>query len=231
MTVRPAVIVVEDEPDLNAAIVSFLRLSGFTADGVQNATQLDAWLATHDCDLVVLDLGLPDGAGLSMIENLRAKGKRGVVVVTARGQIEDKVSGYAMGADNYLVKPIDMPELVAVLMALYQRLPPRIHSWQLDPLTWRLIAPDGQQVRLTNSEVAVMGVLAETPGQPASRAAIAQAMRLRPDDYDPRRLEILIRRLRRKILDSIGIDAPIETAHGIGYAFTAPLSIKAQPST
>ena len=230
-TSKPRVIVVEDESDLNAAIVAFLNLSGFMADGVRSVAQLDAWLASHACELAVLDLGLPDGAGLSVIERLRGGGQRGVVVITARGLVQDKVNGYAMGADNYLVKPINMHELVAVLSALYQRLPPRIVPWQLDVLGWRLIAPDGHLVRLTSSEVAVMGVLAATPGQPASRAAIAQALGLRPADYDPRRLEILIRRLRRKVLEITGTDVPIETAHGIGYAFTAALTVLDSPSS
>lgn len=226
---KPRVIVVEDEPDLNSAIVSFLNLSGFTADGVRGIGQLDAWLGTHDCDLAVLDLGLPDGVGLSVIERLRNGGQRGVVVVTARGQVQDRISGYAKGADNYLVKPIDMHELVAVLAALHQRLPVRADPWRLDLLAWQLSAPQGQQIRLTRSEVAVMGVLASAPGQPAERAAIAQALGLRPSDYDPRRLEILIRRLRRKVLDAVGVDAPIETVHGIGYAFTASIAILQLP--
>lgn len=227
---KPRVIVVEDEADLNAAIVSFLNLSGFTADGVQGLVQLDAWLETHDCDLVILDLGLPDGAGLPAIERLRCEGRRGIVVMTARGQVQDRIIGYSMGADNYLVKPVDMHELVAVLTALYQRLPRRANPWRLDLLAWQLMAPEGQAIRLTRSEVVVMGVLANAPGKPVERAAIVQALGLRPADYDPRRLEILVRRLRRKVLGAIGMDAPIEAVHGIGYAFTAAITVSQAPS-
>lgn len=222
-TVKPRVVVIEDEPDLNAAMVSFLNLSGFTADGVLGIDQLDAWLLSHECDLAVLDLGLPDGAGLSVIDRLRLRGPCGVVVATARGLVQDRIVGYTSGADHYLVKPVDMRELVAVLTTLHQRLPPRSNPWRLEQLAWRLVAPNGQAVRLTNSELTVMKALASAPGRPLPRPAIAEALGFNPADYAPHRLEILVRRLRRKVLDNTGIDVPIETVHGVGYAFTAAL--------
>lgn len=193
---------------------------------MRGLAQLETWLGCHDCDLAVLDLGLPDGAGLSVIEGLRNGGRRGVVVMTARGQVQDRINGYTMGADNYLIKPVDMHELVAVLMVLYQRLPPRHNLWWLDVLAWELLAPGGQSIRLTRSEISVMKILAEAPGQPAERSEIARGLGLRPSDYDPRRLEILIRRLRRKIFDSIGAEAPIETVHGVGYVFAASIGFR-----
>lgn len=218
---RPQVIVVEDDPDLNATIVSFLNLSGFAANGVRSGAELDAWLVSHDCQLAVVDLGLPDRSGLSIVEALHDKGRRGVVVVTARGQINNRLSGYAVGADSYLVKPVDMRELVAVLNAIQARLPTQQKNWELNPLGWQLTAPNGRSARLTQSELAVIKAMGACPGQAVPRAALAEALGFRGADYDPRRLEILIRRLRRKIAEEVGIDAPIETAHGVGYAFTA----------
>lgn len=218
---KPQVIVIEDDPDLNATIVSFLNLSGFAANGVRSGGELDAWLVSHDCQLAVVDLGLPDRSGLSIVEALRDNGRRGVVVVTARGQIASRLSGYAVGADSYLVKPVDMRELVAVLKALQARLPTQHRNWELNPLGWQLTAPNGRSTRLTRSELSVVKAMAACPGQPVSRAALAEALGFRDADYDPRRLEILIRRLRRKITEEVGVEAPIETAHGVGYAFTA----------
>lgn len=223
---KPRVLVVEDEADLNATMVSFLNLSGFAADGVRSLSGMKAWLTTHDCELVVLDLGLPDGDSTREIAALGADGRRRIVVATARDQVEDRVGGYARGADNYLVKPVDMRELVAVLTVLSQRLPPRQPDWLLDPLGWHLTVPDGPRIRLTRSEVAVLRVMAGRPGQATERAAIAGALGLHPAGYDPRRLEILIRRLRRKISDATGAEAPIETAHGVGYAFTAGITVR-----
>lgn len=224
-TSRPQVIVVEDDPDLNATMVSFLNLSGFAANGVRSGAELDAWLTSHDCQFAVVDLGLPDRSGLTIVEALHDKGRRGVVVVTARGQINNRLSGYAVGADSYLVKPVDMRELVAVLRAIQNRLPTQQKNWELNPLGWQLVAPNGRTARLTQSELAVIKAMAASPGRAVSRAVMAEALGFRDADYDPRRLEILIRRLRRKIMDETGADAPIETAHGVGYAFTAGVRI------
>jgi len=218
---KPRVIVVEDEPDLNATMVSFLNLSGFVADGVRSAAEFSAWQRTHDCELVVLDLGLPDCQGLSIAESLQARGRYGIVIVTARTQLDDRLRGYATGADHYMVKPIDMRELVAVLTAVHARLPPRQGEWTLDPRGWQLSAPNGHPVRLTQSELAILKALAERPGQALSRTAMAEVLGFQGAIYDPRRLEIMVRRLRKKIADATGVEAPIETAHGIGYAFAA----------
>lgn len=222
---KPQVVVVEDDPDLNATMVSFLNLSGFAANGVRSGAELDAWLTSHDCQFAVVDLGLPDRSGLAIVEALLDKGRRGVVVVTARGQINNRLSGYAVGADSYLVKPVDMRELVAVLRAIQARLPVQQKNWELNPLGWQLVAPNGRTARLTQSELAVIKAMAASPGRAVSRAVMAEALGFRDADYDPRRLEILIRRLRRKIMDETGADAPIETAHGVGYAFTAGVRI------
>jgi len=218
---KPRVIVIEDEPDLNAAMVSFLNLSGFVADGVRSAAELAAWQRTHDCELAVLDLGLPDCQGLLIAESMRTSGCSGIVIVTARGQLDDRLRGYATGADHYMVKPIDLRELVAVLTAIYARLPPRQAEWILDPLGWQLSAPNGHPVRLTQSELAILKALAERPGQALSRTAMAEVLGFQGAIYDPRRLEIMVRRLRKKIADVTGVEAPIETAHGVGYAFAA----------
>lgn len=222
---KPRVVVVEDEPDLNATMVSFLNLSGFVADGVRSAAELEAWLRTHDCDLAVLDLGLPDRSGLSLVEALRDGGRCGVVMVTARGQLDDKLKAYATGADHYLIKPVDLRELVAVLSTLRERLPPKALPWDLHALTWQITAPSGRSARLTKSELAVLTSLAASPGNSVPRAAIAEALGFHMADYDPRRMEIMIRRLRKKIAEETGLPAPIETVHGQGYAFTAAIRV------
>ncbi|MBF0333272.1 MAG: response regulator transcription factor [Alphaproteobacteria bacterium] len=225
MSTQRKVLVIEDEPDLRATTVSFLNLSGFVADGVGGCAECEAWLTTHDCDLVVLDLGLPDGAGLPIAQTLKARGKYGIVIVTARGELDDRLRGYEFGADQYLVKPVDMRELVAVLNALYDRLPVAKPSWRLDPLTWRLTASNGREVRLTQSELIVLKTMTQVPGELVSRTAVIESLGYQAAGYDPRRLEILIRRLRNKIAEETGLDVPIETVHGLGYAFTASINV------
>lgn len=226
--VKPKVLVVEDETDLRATIVSFLNLSGFIADGVGSHAECDAWFNTHDCDLIVLDLGLPDGTGLTIAQSLKAGRRCGIVIVTARGELDDRLRGYEVGADQYLVKPVDLRELAAVLRVLHERLPVLEPIWELNLLTWRMTAPNGRQARLTKSEVAALKPLMEVPGQVTLRGVLAESLGLRVADYDPRRMEILIRRLRKKIVVETGLSIPIETVHGLGYVFTALAQIRLQ---
>lgn len=225
MMAKPRVLVVEDEPDLRATMVSFLNLSGFVADGIGSRSEFHAWRRTHECDLVLLDLGLPDGDGLSVARTLKAESECGVVIVTARGALDDRLEGYEIGADHYLVKPVDMREVVLVLRAVLGRLPPKKSVWSFDVTRWKLTAPNGREVRLTQSEVALIKPMAQNSGQVIARSVLIESLGFRPADYDPRRMEIMIRRLRKKVNEETGLDAPIDTAHGVGYAFTAAMNI------
>lgn len=221
----PRVLVVEDEPDLCGAIVSFLNLSGFIADGVQSLFEFTAWIRTHDCDLVVLDRKLQDGEGLSIAKDIRAGGRRGLVILTGRGTIDDRLQGYAHGADHYLIKPVDLPELAAILNSIYLRLPANPQRWELDTVHWRLMAPNNAAINLTRSELIVLQCLAISPGESVARQEIIQALGFRPSEYDPKRMEVLMRRLRKKIESTTQHAPPIETVHAFGYAFTADLRV------
>ncbi|BBK42498.1 transcriptional regulator [Allostella vacuolata] len=219
---RMHVLVIEDEHELNGTIVAYLNLSGFAASGVPSQAAAVAWLATHPCDMVVLDLGLPDGDGLSLARELASAERCGIVMMTARGQVEDRLEGYRAGAVQYLVKPVDLRELVAVLAAAGRQRPGTGDPpWTLDGLGWRLTTPGGRSVSLTRSELAVLEALADRPGQAVGRAVIFERLGIPPDRHDPRRMEILIRRLRRKVEAETGVAVPIETVHAVGYAFTA----------
>lgn len=215
---------VEDEHELNATIVSYLNLSGFAASGVGSRSAADAWLGAHRCDLAVLDLGLPDGDGLDLARVLSDGDRCGVVLMTARGRLDDRLQGYQAGAVQYLVKPVDLRELVAVLGAVgRQRGQDAVAGWMLDALAWRLVAPGGRDVALTRSELAFLAALAERPGQAVGRAAIIERLGVPADSYDPRRMEIMVRRLRAKVDARTGGTLPVETVHAVGYAFTAPI--------
>lgn len=239
-----SVLVIEDEPDLNVAMVAYLALSGFRCDGARS--RQDAFDCLHDgtYDLVVLDLGLPDGDGLVLAEELERAHDSGVVIVTARHTVEEKLKGYGAGADYYLVKPVDMRELVAVLNILLERRqaagaePPAIpeaalagtSAWGVDTIGWRLHPPACPSLLLTRSEILVVAALAERPGEAVHRDDLVRRLDEDPMRYDPRRMEVLVRRLRRKIADHVGHADPIRTVHGKGYAFAAPVRILDVPA-
>lgn len=221
---RLRVLIVEDETELLDAMVTYLNMEGFIADGVASLTAAMQWMRTHAFDVLVLDLGLPDGDGLDWLDAHPQLRDKGVIITTARGNDTHRISGVRAGADVYLVKPVLLEELTLLISNLARRLPPQpVRHWQLSAVNWMMLSPDGERIRLTHSEYVILGELALTPGIPVPRQALVRALGHDPQTYDPRRLEILVRRLRAKALAAVGHPLPLETVHRSGYAFTAPI--------
>jgi DNA-binding response OmpR family regulator len=220
------VLVVEDEPDLQDALVSYLGMEGMSAHGVGNLADAQRWMAAHDFDILLLDLGLPDGDGVSWLKMRQDLRDKGVIITTARSDALSRVTGIRAGADVYLVKPVLPEEIVSLVQNLMRRLHGQAPStWVLDNTGWRLLAPDGRPLKLTHSEHVLLHRLAQSAGQAVSREELATSLGHNPEHYDFRRLEILVRRLRNKAQDNWGIPLPLETAHRQGYAFTASIRL------
>jgi len=232
---RIRILVVEDEPDLCEAMVSFLNLEEFLADGVGSTSAADAWLKTHAVDIVVLDVGLPDRDGISWLREIAAARPLGVIMATAHGELSDRLRGLTAGADAYLVKPIELDELLAIVRNVARRLhqPPAVPAsrWQFDSVRWTLTSPQQHVLRLTRSEAILMGVLAKQPGKAVGHDELVLALGHRPDCYDRRRMEILVRRLRDKVASETSLELPLETAYRVGYAFVADIADVQQPET
>lgn len=223
------VLVIEDEPDLCEAMVSYLNLEGFLADGSGSTTAADAWLQTHDVDVIVLDVGLPDQDGVSWLNQSAAIKGKGVVMATARHELPDRLRGFKAGADAYLVKPIELEELRAIVQNVANRVD-RVKTtaptgWKLNPVNWSLTAPNGSSVKLTRSETILLNTLVTKPGQTVTKDALICSLGHNPDYYDPRRMEIMVRRLRNKVRTQTSIPLPLETDHGQGYAFASCISL------
>ncbi|MEN9764089.1 MAG: hypothetical protein RL397_44 [Pseudomonadota bacterium] len=219
----PRVLVVEDEAEILESMVTFMNLEGIQAAGVPTLSAAKGWIATHPVDILVLDLGLPDGHGLQWLEEHRAglSGK-GIIICSARGQTEDRIEGARQGADLYLVKPVALEELCLLIKKLMARLgvtasSPRV--WVLNKLSWTLQAPNGSQVELTRSEMMLLTELVSADGQAVSRDQIVRQLGHQPETYDWRRMEIMARRLRNKVSDTMGCELPLKTVHRFGYAF------------
>lgn len=226
LAAAPRVLVVEDEPDLLDATVTFLNLEGLVTDGVGSLAAADSWLRTHNVDMLVLDLGLPDGDGLQWLQHHSSWRDKGVVITTARGHEHERIEGVRSGADVYLVKPVALEELSSLLLNLWRRLQGQIQQrWRLQPLGWLLQPPSGNPVRLTHSELLVLQCLASQPGQAVSRQSLVEALGQDPEVYDYRRMEVLMRRLRNKVREASGMELPLETVHRLGYALIAPIRV------
>jgi DNA-binding response OmpR family regulator len=234
------VAVVEDDPDLCGSIQRYLSLVGMTVKGAGSGEELDALLADFTPDLLVLDVNLPGEDGFSIAARLRSRSKVGIVMLTARGQLDDRVLGLTAGADAYLVKPVQFRELEAVIHSLARRLreapmaektdsreePP--HAWSFDAASWSLITPNGHQVPLTNAEFRVLQTLTAEPGASVAREEIANALGKVVGGYDDRSIDAVMARLRRKVQTATGENLPIRAVRSVGYVFAAPVETRAK---
>lgn len=220
------VILLEDEAVLREELCDFLAGCGYCVDAASSLEQFRQRFDPARHGIAVLDLGLPDGDGLTLIRELRARGERlGIVVLTARGGVRDRIAGLDIGADHYLAKTSDLDELASTLAALARRVEDpgaaSASTWVLE-LGPRYLRPPGcAAIALSEQDLTVMQELMRNAGNIATRRQIIKAL---GDDfltYDQRRLDTQMRRLRRKVDESCGQVLPINTARNVGYRFHA----------
>jgi DNA-binding response OmpR family regulator len=223
---------VEDNLDYRAEVAFHLKRNGFEIALESDGVGIDAQLAHCPCDLLVLDLGLPVEDGLLIARRLRRQQPGlGIAMLTARGSLDDRLSGLEGGADAYLVKPVDMRELAATLHSVQRRLIAAglpTEAWSLTPSTLSIGSPAGVAIPLTATEMDLLKCLAAAAPEPVVREALAAAMGHTEPDFDYRRLEVAFSRLRKKIETATAGESPIRAARGRGYVFAAPMRVVAQ---
>lgn len=221
------IIVVEDDLAQQEEIVSFLVYAGHEARGVGSGIALDHSLQQFTPEIVLLDFNLPGDNGAALAGRLRERFglTMGIVMVTARSQSADRLECRRAGADNYLVKPIDFNEMLAVIDNLLQRLHPTTSApdWKLLLARSELLPPDGPSIPLSNWEVSLLTTLAGQSPHQVSRDALIRALGKDPTVYDPRALETSISRLRRKLPKLEDGRNPLQAMRGSGYQFIRPL--------
>ena len=220
------VLLVDDEIDLRDGLVDLLTIEGFKCAGVGSIAEYKAWCNQHDYDILLLDRNLPDGDGLEILELHKASRNSPVIIVSCEGQLEDRIQGLDADADYYLVKPVVIEELIALIYKFSRRLArDQKNPYQIDMQRWAMKFPDGLEVTLTRNEVKLMSCFVDRSGIAVKRDEIICALGARPEVYDARRLEVMVRRLRKKIEDA-GVDNfPLATVYGSGYVFNDDLSV------
>lgn len=225
---EPRLAIVEDDEELREKIMlPALRLAGFDVVGLASALQLYRMWAGSPFDLVLLDVGLPDDDGVEIARHLRGLSPSlGIVMYTGHGRSADRLRGLRAGVDAYLVKPLDMDELIETLRNVHGRQAGREArdasgqaGWVLDPHGWSLSTPTGATVTLNQAERQIMGMLAARPNQAVSREMLIAHLTSDVDGFDPHRLEMLVYRLRRKCIDTAGEALPLKAVRGVGYLF------------
>lgn len=212
------VLLVEDDPQLGDGLMVGLRQAGFAVDWVKDGVSADTALSTETFGAMILDLGLPRLAGMDVLA--RARQRRldlPILILTARDAVADKVAGLDGGADDYLVKPVDLDELAARVRALARRsagraMPVIRHgAVTLDPAAHE-VTLDGMPVELSTREFSLLHVLLDNAGRVMTRPQLESAIYGWHDEPDSNALEVHIHHLRRKL----GADL-IKTLRGVGY--------------
>jgi DNA-binding response OmpR family regulator len=210
----PHVLVVEDDPSLATQLVRGLSRGGYQVDHVMTGQEA---LASGDPDVVLLDLGLPDADGVEVCRRLRARSDAGIIIVTARGEEPERVLALDAGADDYLIKPFGLAELLARIRAVLRRVRPGGELLRHGPLSvdlrTRKVTVHGREVALTPKEFDILECLASDPGRVMTRQEILESA-WDAHWYGPTKvLDVHVAALRRK-LDVPGL---IETAYGRGF--------------
>ena len=221
------ILIADSGPDHCARVLDALETDGATLHLVSSAVDLAAQLAEAPPDVVLLDPGFAEGRALALYHEHAQEPRPGLVVCTADRSVEMRMACAEAGADHLIYKPILQEELPLLIDNLLYRLngEQQPDQWGLDSLRWVLHTPQGAQVSLTYREMLIVNALASSPGRVISRDDLIETLGFNPADYDVRRLEILVRRLRSKVTDETEASLPITTVHGIGYAFTAPVRL------
>ena len=212
------ILLVEDDPQLGDGLTIGLRQAGFAVDWLKDGNSADQALQSESFDFVVLDLGLPRLSGMEVLTRARSRGQNmPILILTARDATGEKVAGLDAGADDYLVKPIDLDELTARIRALTRRSAGRaepllIHGdLALDPAAHTLTQA-GLLVELSSREFSLLQQLLENAGRVLTRTQLEQSIYGWRDEPDSNALEVHIHHLRKKLGSEL-----IRTLRGVGY--------------
>jgi DNA-binding response OmpR family regulator len=218
---------IEDEPELGALLCTALERSGFAVDLAANLAEARDFLAVVGYDAAILDRALPDGDGISLLREIRRSDTSlPILILTARDGPEDRVLGLDSGADDYLVKPFHMPELVARIRALLRRpnaalgITLTLGNLALDTVA-RQIRIDAHDVPFTPRETTMLEILLRQQGSVVVREIMEQRLYSLDRELGSNALEVLVHRLRRRLQEA-GATPVIHTIRGVGYLMAEP---------
>jgi len=228
------ILVVDDDPEIVQMVSAYLTREGYRVDSATNGTRMAEVLNARAIDLVILDLGLPGEDGLELARALRARSDIGIIILTGRGEVVDRVVGLEIGADDYLTKPVSLRELLARVRSVLRRQGSaqakrepgsanlaRFAGWTLSFNARRLTAKDGTEVSLTTAEFRLLGALVTDAQKPVHRDRLLGLVAEREWTPYDRSVDVLVGKLRQKIEADPKSPALIKTERGVGYLLSA----------
>lgn len=239
MPTPPTILVVDDEPEMREMLDDYLRKRGCQVLTAASGAAMWPLMAAHDVDVVVLDRRLPGEDGLHLAASIRSRYAVGMIMLTAAGEVADRIAGLQAGADDYLPKPFDPRELLARIHSVIRRMQmvPRpapnaeapVGPWSvrlgrsmLNLVTRQLRTPAGDVLALTSTECALLNALVTHPNQVLSREQLLELAHERGWETFDRSIDLRITRLRRKIEVDPAHPQVIKTVRGAGYMFVPP---------
>jgi len=228
MTLAAQILIVDDEADIRQMLRIYLSAQGFRTMDADTAAAARLSLERHSPDLALVDLGLPDEDGLTLIRQIRERYRLPIIILTGRGDTIDKIIGLEIGADDYVTKPFDLRELLARIKSVLRRseeLPReaptptllRFDHFELHLKEHRLANRDGEQIALTYGEFKLLAALAQRPQQALTRDDILDLTHGREAGAYDRTVDMQITRLRRKLGDDPKLPSLIRSVRGVGY--------------
>ncbi|RYD97500.1 MAG: response regulator transcription factor [Sphingomonadales bacterium] len=229
-------LVVDDDKGLRETLADFFEIEGYAVAQAANVREARAHLTATEPDLMLLDINMPGGDGLTFAVEVRSRSAIPIIILSGKGAMVDRVVGLEVGADDYLAKPFELRELLARVRAVLRRAKPaevqraaeaasqktaRFSAFAFTPDQRALLGPDGTPIDLTGAEYNLMAAFIDRPNRVLSRDIIADLTR--KDDWDAfdRSIDTLVSRLRRKLAVHADAAQLIQTVRGEGYVLAA----------
>lgn len=215
------ILFLEDEPDLAEQIQHFLQKRGYHITWTSTLADTQKLLNTQNFNVLLLDRLVPDGDSVQHIATFKNLHNGPIVLLTALGQTSNRIEGYQTGVDHYFAKPVDLDELHIVLQNLlikFNSLNAESNpEWQIKQKI--LYCPNMQSIPLSSREARILNVLMSHQGQILDKQTLLNALEIEEDDYDFRRMDSMLYRIRKKVAQVYTGEFPLETLHNLGYSW------------
>jgi DNA-binding response OmpR family regulator len=237
-TVGHNLAIVEDDPDVRTVLERYLSSDGYRVTALGDAAGLESALSAATFDLVIVDVGLPDANGLTLTSELRRKHDLGIIIVSGRGDLTDRIVGLEIGADDYITKPFELREVLARVRSVLRRsgrpgafrqddgprTTYRFNGWTVDAIAQALLDREGRQVSITSGEFKLLEAFVTRPNRVLSRDQLLDLVHTNDAPAFDRSIDVRVGRLRKKLGDNAGEPQLIKTVRNGGYIFAGKVT-------